>query len=342
MYLLFFFLTVFMNFSMAEKNKVDWEKTETVWIFDILTSCDVGLKISPVKFFQRDEFYFDKKEYQNIRSGDVVWVACALLPRFYREVLPQVEKPFVLVIGNGDGSFPSDSGLGSEIEPFINHPRIIHIFAQNNDYEGHSCKISHLPIGIDFHTVAYKNPKGGWGIKGSPKNQEMFLFDLIRKLKPTHQRKLRAFVDFQLSDTMRTGNFARHLQFGEDRNSIFRQIVQTGLIDYGGRMKRESLWKVKGQYAFSVSPMGNGLDCHRTWEDLALGCIIIVKTSPLDPLYKGLPVVIIKDWNEIHLDNLLLWIQQYGDALTNSCYREKLTNRYWFNKILEKAQPYRK
>jgi hypothetical protein len=99
-------------------------------------------------------------------------------------------------------------------------------------------------------------------------------------------------------------------------------------------MPRPLLWKTKTAYAFSISPWGNGLDCHRTWEDLALGCILIVKTSSLDRLYDGLPVVIVKDWNEITEENLQRWFELYKDASENSLYREKITNQYWFKKIM--------
>ncbi len=113
-------------------------------------------------------------------------------------------------------------------------------------------------------------------------------------------------------------------------------------MEYGGFLRRTELWKKKGGYAFSISPHGNGLDCHRTWEDLALGCIVIVKTSPLDPLYEGLPVVIVDDWNEITKENLYSWLSIYYDAHTNPEYRQRLTNKYWQQKILDKALLYRK
>jgi len=153
----------------------------------------------------------------------------------------------------------------------------------------------------------------------------------------TSERKVKAFVDFHHSDTMRAG-FKRYLQHGEDRASIFEGLRSTGLIDYEGFMPRVELWKRKGEYAFSVSPHGNGLDCHRTWEDLVLGCIVIVKTSPLDALYEGLPVVIVKDWSEITRENLEKWLTLYHDASENPAYRKKLTSAYWLRTIEERAR----
>ena len=129
-------------------------------------------------------------------------------------------------------------------------------------------------------------------------------------------------------------SFSRYLEFKEDRRSIFREIIKTGLVDHTKKLSRNKLWRIKGQYAFSVSPWGNGLDCHRTWEDLVLGCIVIVKKSALDPLYKGLPVVIVQDWSEITKENLAKWFDLYHDASENPEYRKRLTNAFWIDKIL--------
>ena len=60
---------------------------------------------------------------------------------------------------------------------------------------------------------------------------------------------------------------------------------------------------------------------------------MIVKTSPLDRLYEGLPVVIVQNWSEITLENMKKWKELYKDAFTNPSYREKLTHRYWIEKI---------
>ncbi|NBO25041.1 MAG: hypothetical protein EBU93_07420 [Chlamydiae bacterium] len=178
------------------------------------------------------------------------------------------------------------------------------------------------------------------GVRGTPVDQEMCLTQILRNLQPTCFRKQRVFVDFQRRDNMRMGSFKRYLQCGEDRTSIFQYLLTTGLIDYSPQMDRSDLWKTKGQYAFSISPHGNGLDCHRTWEDLILGCIVIVKTSPLDFLYEGLPVVIVKDWSEITEQNLEYWMTLYHNAFTNPICRYRLTNEYWFSKIRAAAAPF--
>ena len=84
---------------------------------------------------------------------------------------------------------------------------------------------------------------------------------------------------------------------------------------------------------FSLSLIGKGFDCYRTWESLILGNIVLLQSSPLDPLFADLPVVIIKDMRDINENNLKRWALQYQDAFTNPKYRHKLTTAYWLFQI---------
>lgn len=338
-YLFFLSMSTCIQLKCAESSSY-WKIPQYIWDFGMIFSSDKGFDKTPEIYFA-SEPQFDKSAYQNIQSGDIVWLKGRFLKRFSQEILPDLKYPIVLLITDGDETFPTECGKDLDIESLLNNNLIIHVFAQNNAYKGPSKKVSHIPIGVDFHTIGYNHGSGAWGEVGSPKQQAAQLNGILRTLKPTCLRKKRAFVDFHWSDTMH-GDFRRYLQFGEDRCSIFQRLLPTGLIDHDARMRRSKLWECKGEYAFSISPHGNGLDCHRTWEDLILGCIVIVKTSPLDPLYDGLPVVIIKDWAEITSNNLDKWLAQYKDAFTNPSYREKLTYTYWFSKVLAQAQPYKK
>ncbi len=318
------------------KSMCGWEQSHYIWNFGLISASNRGFVWESRDYFTKEPI-FNKQVYDNLKAGDIVWVKCCFMQKFCDKILPVLNQSIVVLIADGDESFPSDCGKDCKVENLINNQFITHVFAQNCDYCGESKKVSHIPIGLDFHTIAYKGNRGGWGEIGSVKEQECVLNNILKTLKPTYLRKRGAFVDFQHSDTMRSG-FKRYLQFGEDRRTIFQRLLPTGLINYSTPMRRSKLWATKGEYAFSISPHGNGLDCHRTWEDLVLGCIVIVKTSPLDRLYEGLPVVIVKDWNEITSKNLDKWIVQYGDAFTNPVYREKLTLNYWLAKIREKTQ----
>jgi hypothetical protein len=79
-------------------------------------------------------------------------------------------------------------------------------------------------------------------------------------------------------------------------------------------------------YKFSVSPPGNGIDSHRTWESLMVGTIPICISTTIDSLYDGLPILIIKDYSEIN-DNFL---NEKYEEIKNKTYNfSKLYAGYW-------------
>ena len=93
------------------------------------------------------------------------------------------------------------------------------------------------------------------------------------------------------------------------------------------------IFPLYNQYQFALSPRGNGLDCHRTWELLLAGVIVITKTSPLDDMYKDLPIVILQDWNELNFDlvnKLNLWYQLHAPK-TSMEHIKKLTFEHWLS-----------
>jgi len=61
-----------------------------------------------------------------------------------------------------------------------------------------------------------------------------------------------------------------------------------------------------------------------------LGCIVIVKKSVLDTLYKDLPVLIVNDWGEITQELLNKTIEKFKNTEFNL---EKITLKYWVDKI---------
>lgn len=142
----------------------------------------------------------------------------------------------------------------------------------------------------------------------------------------------RYYADFHLLDSMKR-KFLRGI-YSESRSTIHQRLKDNKLIDFSSRkfLSIETLYRHKIKYAFTISPHGMGLDCHRTWEDLILGCIVVVKTSSLDPLYQGLPVVIVDDWDEINEENTRKWLHMF-DHLNQTDVRHRLTNDYWWAQI---------
>ena len=98
------------------------------------------------------------------------------------------------------------------------------------------------------------------------------------------------------------------------------------------KISSEPLWMRHVDYAFEISPRGSGFDCHRTWEAILLRTIPIVRTSYVDPLYDGFPVVIVSDWREITPAAMAAWREQWKDGFTAEMF-ERLTLAHWLTRI---------
>jgi hypothetical protein len=72
------------------------------------------------------------------------------------------------------------------------------------------------------------------------------------------------------------------------------------------------------------------MDCHRTWEALALGCIPIVKRSAFSDLFQNLPVLIVDDWGNIDLEMLIDFHALNQHTHLNM---QELTMHHWADRI---------
>lgn len=83
------------------------------------------------------------------------------------------------------------------------------------------------------------------------------------------------------------------------------------------------------------------MDCHRTWEILLLKTVPIVLKSSLSPLYQGLPVIQVDDWEEVFVPGALdrykqKIVDEFGPApFLRVDVTRKLTAKYWRERINE-------
>jgi hypothetical protein len=74
-------------------------------------------------------------------------------------------------------------------------------------------------------------------------------------------------------------------------------IEQTGLVPGPREPFAEYLGDLKASY-FCLSPAGDGIDTHRTWEALYLRTVPVVTRSILTEQHPDLPMVVLDDWAE--------------------------------------------
>jgi hypothetical protein len=239
-----------------------------------------------------------------------LYICSSALQFFVGKALHTITRPFVLICGDCDEDFPEQCLSTTTLNHLLNNQYLIHIFAQN-------CRINHdritrIPIGLDFHTIRNKE---------QPINQEEILIKIAESSKPFQNRNTRIYSSF---------HFALNYK---SREEAFERLDKNLVFYEPKKVDRYDSWNRQTEYAFVASPRGNGEDCHRTWEALVLGCIPIVKSSPLDPLYDDLPVLIVKDWKDITEDMLKNTIELFSKQ---DFKMEKLTLDYWKNLINEK------
>lgn len=278
----------------------------------VLKSCDVRSR-TPISSIPQLIDY----DFSALRPGASVYVCGTALPLFIAQLASKILCPYVLVSGDCDATIPDDVlANSSALREFLESPNLIHWFSQNCVLTSHP-KLSQIPIGMDYHTVAKADH--AWGPKMSPLDQELQLKGIVSNALPTQQRFCKAYANFQ---------FLMTTKYSDDRREAIEEVPADLVYYEPHRVPRQTTWTNQCEYAFVISPHGNGLDCHRTWEAIALGCIPIVKTSPLDPLFERLPVLIVQRWTDVTAELLQTTLANFRKTPL-----ERLNLSYWVNQI---------
>jgi hypothetical protein len=286
----------------------------------IMKSCDIYSSTPRSSIRQLVDY-----DFSSLKPGSTIYVCGSAVPHFVQVIAPQIPFNYILVSGDCDQTVPNDLfASDQDFNKFIESSNLIHWFSQNCVLISHP-KLSQIPIGLDYHTMAERDHE--WGNKTTPLNQEKLLKTVASKANPLDQRICKAYANF---------HFLMTTKFGSDRVDAINQVPKDLVYYEPTKIKRLNTWVNQSKYAFVISPHGNGLDCHRTWEALALGCIPIMKTSELDILFEDLPVLIVKSWSDVTQELLDNTIQEYK---IKQFKLEKLKLSYWIKKILEYKFP---
>lgn len=249
---------------------------------------------------------------------DVIFIRCGpphlMDLDLFSNNLNILTTPVTLITSDGDRSVPSSYNK-QVVDNILNNINVKTWYTQNYDMTIIHDKLKHYPIGFDFHTLPLLN--------NSIKSKFMFMIE-CRRNSPTDERiNDKIFCDFH----HHYSHFERgtlHNKFRYNKHFKFNPFKTSFKI----------ITERYNKFNFAISPRGNGLDCHRTWELLLAGVIVITKTSPLDYMFinNNLPVVILNDWSELddNLENKLKdWYEQNIDKTAIDNIFPKLIFKYW-------------
>ena len=245
-----------------------------------------------------------------VKLGDVVFVShreynhqtCNFIDDYFTHYHPFIKNKYILVTHN------SDHNITEEFRHYLESETLFAWFAQNVGFK--HPKLIPIPIGLE---------NGFWG------REYVGGINDLKANKNNFNKTRLLLMNFDASNNLSERTFVYNLF--KDKAFCYTSPVIGGKYQYRRNALQtkhylSDLCKAK----FVLSPHGNGLDCHRTWEALYLGVIPVVKKSTLDPLYEDLPVLIVDDWGEVTREFLE---KKYIEMSGKSYKMEKLFIDYW-------------
>ena len=216
----------------------------------------------------------------------------------------QKDKQFILITHNSDDPIT---------ETYIPE-NLLRWFGTNVEFK--HPKITPIPIGLENEH---------W----HPQKRSILKIYKNKIASSNNERKIKAFSQFnQATFPIERSQILRNINSGLIYSDYFRGINGQDFYLYCNNLI---------QYAFCICPRGNGVDTHRIWESLYLGCIPIVKRHHTHTFEEDLPILFIDNWTDITQDFLQEKINTIDYSLFNS---PLLTMTYWEEKIKNEKNKY--
>lgn len=224
-----------------------------------------GNKFKKICHYSLDEFGFSVLSEPKNNEIIKFFVKIDFIHDFFRQRIFH-SKPYELYTHNGD--IP----VSDDLLKYMDEPNLIIWYGQNINTV-HK-KIKSIPIGI----ANEKWPHG---------NEEIFY--KVMKLNLKKDRDI--YVNFDINTNLK------------EREYCLYNLKKNGLILQNKLPFEKYLMELSKSY-FVVSPNGNGIDCHKTWESLYMKTIPIVTKSINSEYYSSkLPICIIDSWSDFNPKN---------------------------------------
>lgn len=233
--------------------------------------------------------------HEKVRQGDIIFVKTDYLDQFFAAIHPKINVRYIIISHN------SDYGITEKYAKYLNDEKVIAWFAQNVEYK-HD-KLIPIPIGLENRYNAYGN---------------LSVIDSARKRLAYNKKTIPLYMNFSPGTNLK------------ERSVVYNLFAQKSFCFVRGRTDYNQYLTDLSQAQFVLSPRGNGLDCHRTWESLYMGTIPVVRSSAMDSVFTNLPVLIIDNWNQITSDFLQ---NQYVKIAANPYDLSQLYMAHWIHLI---------
>jgi len=285
--------------------------------------------------------YYNKKDTEDISSKKIIfdqinkiknyiWIRNTSNNKnvktdldYFGDLIDYIKNPIILITSDGDRAVPSSYNKDL-VEKILSNKKIIKWYTQNYDGSLDHPKLKYYPIGLDMHTKKWLN---------------ISYFDKFRSDETLRNNKFNYYMSIRNNKINKKNRIFcdSHLSLSHPRRKEMYQILKNNkMVDFlNEKVDHLEIMKKYSEYRFVLSPRGNGLDCHRTWEVFLLGSIVITETSSLDDMYikNNLPVIILKNFNDLNrincFDSLNALYSKYKNKCSIDNIFEKFNPEYW-------------
>jgi hypothetical protein len=258
---------------------------------------NINNAINAANYEQFCDFVFSPQEGKFVtqdffKRGGVIFCKTDFIIQLFNEIK---ESKFTYNVITHHSDYPIDEYL------FNKRPKCIIKWYAINPTFNHPDLIA-IPLGLKTHTGCYHEPHY---------MTEWFAYN-INRLRNNDKRH-NIYCNWNITNLERNkitqSLKANNINITHDTNIPFNEYIE--------RMS---------QHKFVISPPGNGIDCHRTWEALYVGSIPIVIKNNIYNNWSDLPILQVSSYSDITQDLLDTFIKQ------TYSYR-KLSIDYWKNEF---------
>jgi hypothetical protein len=202
----------------------------------------------------------------------------------------KIETPYILFTHN------SDLPIDDSYLQYLDNEKLVKWYGQNIMTK-HS-KLFSIPIGIANEIWEHGNEK---------------VFNEVIEKKLQKERLI--YVNFDTKTNP------------PERNYCLNEIRNNGL-DMSNKLPFKKYLEELSKSYFVVSPNGNGVDCHKTWEALYVNTIPIVTKSINIDFYHNYPMIVIDNWSEFNVNN-------FNIELYHKTWKSFNSNKLKINNVID-------
>lgn len=256
------------------------------------------------------------KRTREVKACDLVYSTFRPFQGFLNNVHAHIRVPYLLLTDTSDHSI--DRGNSDLL---LKSGKLFHWWASDNTVLDNS-KITSVPLGVDDNL----EPPG---VK-EKMDSVVFHANISLYLSTLQQIEAQPRTRWLMVQMSTTHDERRGIRKIFDDSWGDSEIKATA--SERGKLKMDEYLQRLGEHRFILSPRGNGLDAHRTWEALLVGTIPIVRSSSLNVLYEQLPVLVVHKWSDVTPNLMRQFYQEY--LANRSTYNyDKLFADYWIGNI---------